>query len=509
MDNATNTFPINPLNRTIANQEIQRRTVAGILESYNSNYDVLAELIQNSEDAIEDAFLLGLPEPYLIQIHVNLQDNWISVFDTGVGMDRQQAIDAFAPNASFKDNSQLIQKRGKNLYRGYKGVGLTFLAYGTDDIVLHTKTPKGEVTKGRMQYARSWANGERAEPALIVEDNSSSFVDTSSRGTFVKVQLSPKTRPKKLSAISAEPEAWKVILQTRTAIGQINLLNQPLVDILTNLSVTDTNGQLYESMVPSSFLFPHLVERTPEFRFLDIPAYYEAHNERTDIPVNFRRQDGIYLIWDKDRISEELTAKQKADYQDEIQEYNPVLYAFFPYQTIVWNQMNESLGTAGNRRHLTPGLTIAINRQRLAEQIKIEATRFTNLAPILFVLMHFENAHPDQGRKTVQDEVMGLAKSAADRVLQYMVKQQGFLKPGGDAPTPSQRETEKNHEEWKYNVQNHARNNPLSIPPATYQSRPLEEQDVIGLFHQLSALGVVPGLQIFATSQINSRFEQI
>jgi len=126
------TFPVNPLERVFSRQEIQRRTVAGILESYNGNYDVLTELIQNAVDAIEDAFLSELPEPFVVKVHINLQDNWLSVLDTGTGMNQVQAVEAFAPNASFKNNSLIIQKRGKNSYRGYKGVGLTFLAYGTD-----------------------------------------------------------------------------------------------------------------------------------------------------------------------------------------------------------------------------------------------------------------------------------------------------------------------------------------------------------------------------------------
>lgn len=498
-------FPINPLVQAIVDQAIQQRTIADILESYNSNYDVLSELIQNSVDAVEDAYLQNFPGPFSITVHVNLQDNWVSVLDTGVGMSRTQAVAAFAPHISFKNNNQLlINKRGKKAYRGYKGVGLTFIAYGTDDITLHTKAADGALIKGRMQYARTWANGDRNDPALIVEDNSSSPLDSQSRGTFVKIQLSPKTRPKKLSGISPYPDAWKIILKTRTAIGQIALFDSPLVDIQVKLVVIDTNGTTQEMPVESCFLLPHLVDRRPEFRFLDVPNYYTKHKERSDIPADFRRQDGLYLIWDKNRIFDELTDKQREKFKDEIDSYNPTLYAFFPYQTIIWNQINESLSGGENRRYITPGLIIGVNRQRLADQVNFKPTRYANLAPTLFVLVHFENAKPDQGRKTVQDEVVEFAKTAADRVLQYCVNQKEFLKPRGDSPTPGQREVELNHDEWKFNVQDHARNKPLDIPPVTYKSMPLTEQDVTGLFHQLSALGIFPGIQVFATSQIKT-----
>lgn len=504
MTDKTITFPVNPLDKVINNEEIQRRTVAGVLESYNSNYDVLAEMVQNSVDAVEDAYLLNLSAPYLIEININLQKNTISVLDTGIGMTRGQAVEAFVPSISFKHNSETKGKRDKNNYRGYKGVGLTFLAYGTDDITIHTKREDQEITKGRMQYARTWAKDEKNEAALIVEDKNESPLDKYSRGTFMKVQLTDKTRPKKLSAISSTIEGWKSVLRTRTAIGQINFSSNPLTDIKVHLIFTDSDGNTIKEDVTPRFLFPHLVKKTPDFRFLDLPNYYETHGERADIPTNYQRQDGIYLVWDKNRIFEELTKEQKEKYQDEINQYNPKLYAFFPYSNIIWQQINKEIGGWDKRRHLTPGLVVGVNRQRLADTIKIEATRFTNLAPSLFVLVHFIGAKPDQGRKTLQDEVMDLAKDAADRAFQYLMKQQNFLKPRGDAPTPDQREIEKNHEDWIFNVKTHERNSPLIIPPVTYKSEPLEEQDVIGLFHQLSAHDIFPGIQVFATSQIKT-----
>lgn len=419
-------------------------------------------------------------------------------------MNREQAVEAFVPSISFKNDVQIKKKRDKYNYRGYKGVGLTFLAYGTDDIIIHTKKEGEEITKGRMQYARAWAKGERPNAALMVEDNSESPLDKYSRGTYIKIQLSNNTRPKKLSAISSTSEGWESVLRTRTAIGQINFSGNPLVDFKVSLVFTDNDGNASKTDITSRFLFPNLVKRSPDFRFLDIPDYYKTHGERADIPATYLRQDGIFLVWDKDRIFEELTKEQKEKYGDEINQYNPRLYAFFPYSNVIWQQINKQIGGWDKRRHLAPGLIVGVNRQRIADTIKIEATRYTNLAPSLFVLVHFDGAKPDQGRKTLQDEVMELAKDSADRALQYLMKQQSFLKPRGDAPTPDQREIEKNHEDWKFNVMSHAKVSPLNIPPVTYQSAPLQEQDVIGLFHQLSAHNIFPGIQVFATSQIKT-----
>jgi len=144
---------------------------------------------------------------------------------------------------------------------------------------------------------------------------------------------------------------------------------------------------------------------------------------------------------------------------------------------------------------------LAINRQRLADIFDIEASRFETLSRNILVIVHFDNAKPDQGRKTLQDEVLDLAKKAADRAVQYLANQRTLLRPVGEAPTAEQRQIERSHDDWIYNVRKHAESQPLYLPPLTYASAPLAEQDVVGLFHQLSACGIFPGIKIYATSQ--------
>ena len=150
------TLPYDPIDAAMKTPDHARRTIQGILDSYNTNYDILAEAVQNSMDALEDAFIQKLPGPYRLDILVNLKDNNISVCDTGIGMTKEQICEAFAPAASFKEGTEIFKKRGDKFpYRGYKGVGLTFLAYGTDDVQIQSRQ-NGIVTKGRMRFGRKW-----------------------------------------------------------------------------------------------------------------------------------------------------------------------------------------------------------------------------------------------------------------------------------------------------------------------------------------------------------------
>ena len=495
------TYPIDPLASVAQHDVYKRSLILGVLESYNSNYDLLAEAVQNAVDAVEDAKLLGYRGPFRLEVTINLNENWVSILDTGVAMAESDLARAVAPHVSLKANKRIIKRRGeKHLYRGYKGVGLTLLAYGTDDLRLHSKVQNQELVALRMRYGNAWARGNRPEPAMVDRDEDDSPLMRTKRGTFVQMQFSPSTRPKSLSALTAHIEAWEAILRARTAIGQVLMGREALVDIRVSLTLIDTNGKKTIRLEPT-FLFPHGVERNPEFRFLDLGRYYDNHPELSEVPIEYRRQDGIYTFWDTERIRAELTEPERNQFGDQLTTYRPHLYAFVPYQAGIWGEMNVILSKSRARRYLSPGLVLAINRQRLADIFPYDATRFASFSQNVIVVVHFDNASPDQGRKTVQDEVLEAAKAAANRVVQYLADQRAFLRATGETPSAQQREVERNKQDWEFNVRKHQERSPLHIPPVTYESQPLTEQDVVGLFHQLCALGVFPGLRFLATSQ--------
>jgi hypothetical protein len=500
-ENSALQFPFDPLDKMTLTVEDRRRQICGVLESYNGTYDMLIEAVQNAVDSVEDAAILQLSGARAtIAVTVNLAENWLSVMDTGIGMTPDQVAQAFVPGKSFKVDPAVIAKRGAAKYRGYKGVGLTFLAYGTDDIVLHSKKD-GILTKGRMQYGRKWATGDRPEVANVARDEEPSPLDSLERGTYLRVTFSPSTRPKSLNRLASNPRVWETILRTRTAIGQILLNSQAVTDLQVKLTVIDSKAESHQYGVEPEFHYPHLIQRKPPFRFLDLVNYWTTHGQRTKPSPDQLRQDGLYLIWDSERIKTELTDAQAESLGDEIKNYSPHLYAFVPYQGSIWGELNSELTGVKNRNHIYPGLILAVNRQRLADKLEIEASRFETFSRNVLVVVHFENAKPDQGRKTVQDEVTELARRAADRAVQYLAKQRDLLKPAGEAPTPGQREVEKDHADWLYNVRTHAKQSPIDISPLTFVSEPLTEQDVVALFHQLTVMDLFPGIKIFATSQ--------
>ena len=244
------TYPHDPLDTVTQGYDFRRSIVSGVLESYNSNYDFLAEAVQNAVDAIEDAKLREYRGPFKIEVTVNLKDNSVSVLDTGVGMSESDLARAIAPHVSMKADSEIINRRGKkHSYRGYKGVGLTLLAYGTDDLRLHSKIEGQEIVALRMRYGNAWARGGRPEPAMVDMDDGNSPLKGMRRGLFIKLQFSDSTRPKSLRGLTTYMDAWAAILRTRTAIGQILIDREPLVDIEFSLTLIDSQGQEVTSSI--------------------------------------------------------------------------------------------------------------------------------------------------------------------------------------------------------------------------------------------------------------------
>ena len=335
-------FPVDPLQaaRPSFDDDSPRRAVLGVLDSYHGTFDAPSEAIQNSVDAVEDARLLQLPGPFTIEVTVNLEDNWMSFLDTGVGMDSNQVARAFAPHVSFKHTSEARKRRTrKNSYRGFKGIGMTFLAYSTDDITIHSKR-NGFLTRARMQYGHAWAVSDRKDPALLVEDTNASPLASRDRGTYLRIHFSLDTRPRDLRRLAAAFETWEAILRTKTAIGQVMLADDtPTASIDVQLSVV-TGKTTNRRAISPVFLYPHDTPRQPPFRFLDLASYYAQYPEQSP-PTEKRRQDGVHLQWDTARIVSELTADQRTEYAGHLRTHSPFAYAFVPYQASVWRDVND------------------------------------------------------------------------------------------------------------------------------------------------------------------------
>src|SRR5690349_16202555 len=100
-----------------------RKEIQNICDSYSHPWDVLAELCQNSVDAIalHKKRLGETKRKHKIEITINALERSVEVYDTGLGFHPEKLVDLMAPHETDKELTDPVI--------GQKGVGLTYTVF--------------------------------------------------------------------------------------------------------------------------------------------------------------------------------------------------------------------------------------------------------------------------------------------------------------------------------------------------------------------------------------------
>ena len=120
-----------------------RRGLRDIDDSYSHPWDVSAELMQNSVDAIRRSKKNGGE----IDVHVNCATRSITVRDNGDGIDSANLIEMLSPFGS--------DKHSESDSIGEKGVGLTFALFQSNRFRIET-AKNGTRSVVEIENARTW-----------------------------------------------------------------------------------------------------------------------------------------------------------------------------------------------------------------------------------------------------------------------------------------------------------------------------------------------------------------
>jgi hypothetical protein len=125
------------------------------------------------------------------------------------------------------------------------------------------------------------------------------------------------------------------------------------------------------------------------------------------------------------------------------------------------------------------------------------------------IVVHFKDADPDLGRKGFQPELKEVAEKASVAIVNKFKKWKSLLKADSGVKPDISKEIELH--EWVKEQEKHETEHPLSLCNKNFfapvneisiTSEPQSEQDVIVLFNQLIAGGVIRGIKLLATSQV-------
>ena len=490
----------------------RKREIRNILKSYTGYYDPFAELLQNALDAVEKR-ANEEDENYLPQIWItiDIESKQLSVTDNGCGMEFSEFQMFLKPNYSFKSGEKT---------RGMKGVGATYLAYGFNDLLVSTKID-GEMWSGRIERGREWVEDPNDVISVPLFERSDAVVhapfENVDKGTSVAIRLVGQgIRPKDLTwAGATDATQWLALLQVNSPLGAVYIEpDQPYFAIKVNVEVIDSNGKVTSATLKNpEYLYPHL-HFDPVVNLREIIEWMQKETEKGAIPKLPKRFTNLSAFWttldikDIENNQTLFPVKLTDDQLALAKELNVSVYYFMCYSNELWGQVKTNLGMSKRAQLLQGGLQIATRNMPQGPLLLIPLNRMLGFQTVTHIIIHID-AEPDLGRKGFQPEHVALARTLAQRLVeQYgnryrwelLRKQVGTISMVKELQLESWIEEQRIHEE----------NHPLSIikpqvfSPLTYlptRSEPQVEQDVVALFNQMLAAGIVRGIHLLSSSQ--------
>lgn len=505
--------------KTEADNEVKlkalKNSIKNILTSYFGWYDPFSESIQNAMDAVEKRAnnneLFYIPK---IWITINLKDHILMVTDNGIGLNKEQFKSFIAPCFSFKSE--------KN--RGHKGVGATYLAYGFNYIQLCTKTSSFTAV-GKMLNARDWIDDDeisQPRPQVISDAAgpldpyfSKEILNTYETGVSICIKFDKKTFPKNLTWVGmTEASAWLKVLRLKTALGAI----KPTQKLEVFLDVIDKNGKLSQESINSpTYLWIH--ETSQESKYICYKDVQEKrqelidkHRDASDLPKSFQNKLVIYGEWsfNSSNAHQDLKLKLEEEEKELLDKHTPYVYCSYVWSINYWNNFSKELNYRIGNKVLSGGIQLAANNMPQGETVPIPLGKNITRQNNAYVLIHFDNYTPDLGRKNYKKQLVEISQKIASRLVDILFKYHKCLKPAGTGKSKDSLFQEKRISEWKKQMEEHEKENPLNLINENFflptkrisiTSTPSREQDVIALFNQMIAGGVIRGIQIMATNE--------
>ncbi|GAB4267407.1 MAG: hypothetical protein Kow0080_09510 [Candidatus Promineifilaceae bacterium] len=299
-----------------------------VVRAYRHSWDIYSELIQNSIDAVNRRFrILNDPDFYLydkyrsntaytlesdpgfrgnIKLKIDLSENTIEVFDNGTGILPDRIEEFLLPKGGDKTLSQEY---------GFKGYGLTFVAFISQDFHIishHFASPDKVAHELQLTGLFDWLcddSGEIEFPNSPIPDANPTRIDLHNWNTVIKVKLANDYSVKFPAVSAAEealhlvncgwerttkesPKGFEYLLRTRTAIGNTrHLFNKaPLVPIDIKLEIIVPDGN--ETM---SFDIPYQYYHPKDHDEISVDAYeFKDYYNKIKRASSSREFRGLY-----------------------------------------------------------------------------------------------------------------------------------------------------------------------------------------------------------------------
>lgn len=482
-----------------------KRSIHSILHSYVGWYDPFAELIQNALDAVEKR---AQKDDFTKKISVIIDEkrNQITVSDNGVGLDESAFYKFLAPHESFKEKGE----------RGSKGVGATFLAYGFNYIRIDTKTKHFEAC-GEMEDARNWLHNDNASsnPEVFPTDEShidDLFADFSS-GVSISIRFDESSKPSNLSWPGLKSaEIWHMALSVKTALGAVS----HSTDVEIMVKHINKNGDETEMLAnQTGYLPPHNhVKKVMNYDSVIalIDKNVQKNGAAAKLPAKIRNLDAVSIFWNCNEIVDRINGLDAEDVAF-CKKHDVNIIASLMSGAKIWKRFAEKqFGYRSTAKIYESGLQLAADNMPQGDMLQIPLVRYTGRQNQVHIAMHFKDCVVDLGRKGFDKSFVDFAKKVSRLLLEKNFTRIRDCLRNEDNKTKSLIKSDK-VDGWKKQLEQHEANAPLLLKNANFfvpvneisiSAEPSREQDVIALFNQLIAGGVVRGIKVVGTNEMST-----
>ena len=360
-----------------------RKSIRDIDDCYANDWDVLAELIQNAVDAINET----KKKNGKIIIEVNCQNNSITVEDNGIGIEEEILPDLLRPFSTNKEN-----KEGAI---GEKGVGLTFAIFQTNLFTIQS----GKVV-GVIKDARYWKTADNGDILDLKIDESNENL----QGTKLVLQRLDSN----LTLFKWSKEQLKFVLRTKTAIGNTNALFEEVNPIEVKLIFTDSNGskKTEETISYKYFLLTELLDKNKKISLSEFDEF-AAEPLRTDLQKRNKLRGKVVEYFDKEKKFYALFVP-KRDWRQ------------FSLEAKIATEENlddDEWLSQNSHTIFKNEITVSVKGMPTGVEITPNTTASAGYLPNIFVIFEDSSIKFDIGRKSLKGRTSEKFRKAAHKIL--------------------------------------------------------------------------------------------
>lgn len=497
-------FPIDPVALPLTPSAF-RTQINNLLTSYHAtDTDFLAEIFQNSIDALEDRFALNpTSESPTIELTLDPDARKITIADNGPGIPDAILVDLARPNFGNKHGGRK---------RGHKGVGLAFAIWSSKSFRFATKrVGDRQLIAGKLDGGIDWVKGELDEYPKINDDPTfrPAFLETYEAGTVLEFGLSQENRADWLLS-RLNKEGVGTLLRTATAVGFMDLprsLRRELPTWVEKTKIRVKIGVGPPIDVPMRYLFPH--EHFPK-KSMDLVALARISIEKQDKLRG--KMKVIYKSLDTPDVERFFQDPEDQVLLSLVRQQKVTAYGAFADASATLKEWNEALyesnrGQGRLRRIVRPGIHFATATMPVGEILDIDLAYGSGNKGRIWLVVQFANTQPDLGRKTFDRSIVEIGQRVAQSLTaDWFVPNRKLLIP---SKIPHG-ETEGEQAMSLEGVRKAAEEKPdLILRDVGVVKSPASEQDVVALFHTLVGAKYLKGYQVYSVYGSSEKYDGV